>query len=161
MDSHHAAWQLGAKFRLQHPYAPRFAHRFYWGPPDGTRRKHIKPTEVFVDVGAEYTVTALYICKEFSAVQFQVRPGVFVWTNIRRRFAHGYTEWWAAVSEAQPYGPVMGEPVKTNAGGTGKQGVWGDAEQDGDVKAPVNEDPGAPVNEEQDEEPYSKRRCLE
>ena len=64
--------------------------------------------------------------------------------------------------EAQPYGPgmlqcleegrapVRGEPVKTNTGGTEKQGVWGDEEQDGDDKAPVNEDPGVPVDEEQD-----------
>ena len=99
MDSCHAAWQLGARFKFLHHDSPRFAHRIYWGPPDGTRRNHIKPKEVFVDFGAEYTVNALYIGKEFSAVQFQVEPeGVFVWTNIRR----GYAAWWAAISEAQP-----------------------------------------------------------
>ena len=162
MDSCHAAWVLGQRFKFLHHKSDTFAHRIYWGPPDGTRRKHIKPTEVFVDFGAEYMVTALYIGKEFSAVQFQVEPAVLVWTNIRRRYADGYTDWWAAISEAQPYGPgmpqcleegrapVRGEPVKTNTGGTEQHGVLGNEEQDVDDKAPVNEDPGVPVNEERD-----------
>ena len=102
-------WHIGAWFRCN--LRPGFHHRVYDGPPDGTARVRLGPEEINVDFSKPYQIRALFCNHTFSAVQFKapavlnmdgfVRPGMLVWTNVRR-----YTDWWARLVDASTVGPL-------------------------------------------------------
>ncbi len=97
-------WIPGSYFRLTAGVRPRrdgslrantrgFVHRVYDGPPDGTRRLHLRRS---FDATAEHRITGIYFDQEWTAVQFCPapvrRPWEKVWTNVRHR-----NDWWAEI----------------------------------------------------------------
>ena len=96
-------WHVGAYFRCI--IRMGLAHRIYEGPPDGTQRLRIGPEEVHVDFSRPYKIRAIFVNDVYLAVQFKVptvlnmsgfvRPGMNVWTNVRRG-----DEWWARLVDA-------------------------------------------------------------
>ena len=102
-------WHIGAWFRCN--LRPGFHNRVYDGPPDGTERVRLGPEEINVDFSRPYQIRALFCNHTFSAVQFMapavlnmdgfVKPGMLVWTNVRR-----YLDWWARLVDANAVGPL-------------------------------------------------------
>ena len=96
-------WHIGAFFWCI--LRPGFHNRVYEGPPDGTPRVRLGPEEINIDFTRPYKIRALFCNHTFSAVQFKapgaltmdgfVKPGMMVWTNVRR----GH-DWWAKLIHA-------------------------------------------------------------